>query len=100
MALRGCFGGQLRALSVSNYLQPIIENRHGTCVASITYPPHANLKLYKAPGEFTQNALAAPGLQDCVFHLEAFTPQNAFQFMAGELATRTPGFYIAPVFLV
>jgi hypothetical protein len=91
------YEGRLRALSISNYLQPVIENRQGKCLASITYRPHAYPELYKAGYEFARKAVAALGLHNCVFHMEAFTPKDDFQFVAGELAARTPGGYTTSV---
>lgn len=91
------YNGKLLALYISNYLQPVIENRKGKCLASITYRPHANLELYKSGYEFAQNAVVALGLDNSVFHMEAFTPHDDFRFVASELGARTPGGYTKPV---
>lgn len=89
--------GEIHSLSISNYLQPIIENRNGKCLASITYRPQANLNLYQSGYEFSKKALLSLGLKDCVFHLEAFTQNDNYQFIAGELAARPAGAYAGPV---
>ena len=91
------YKGKVHALAVSKYLQPVIKNRQGKCLASITYRPQAHPELYKAGYDFSQKAVAALGLQNSVFHLEAFTPKGDYQFVAGELAARTPGGRTIPV---
>lgn len=91
-----CFNGRLESLCMSKYLQPVIDNREGACVASVSYRPHANSQLYEQGRRFASAAASALGLDSGVFHFEAFALPGSHKFMAGELAARPAGFFIAP----
>jgi biotin carboxylase len=92
-----CFNGRLESLCMSKYLQPVIENRVGGCVASVSYRPHANPELYERGRRFVSAAVRALGLESGVFHFEAFAEPGTHDFVAGELGARPAGFFITPV---
>lgn len=89
--------GELLALHVSQYLEPLIETKNGHPTASISYPPHANFELYEAARAFAKRALDALGMTVGVFHLEVFAEPDTHDFVAGELAGRPGGNFIGPL---
>ena len=92
-----CIGGEIAALSMARYREPLLQTKSGACTASITYRPAEHAELYCAGRRFASHALSALGLTDTVFHLEAFKSDDSFDFIAGELGARPAGNYIAPV---
>ncbi|MGW3269099.1 ATP-grasp domain-containing protein [Streptomyces sp. NPDC001056] len=81
--------GHLRVLSVSRYVQNLIEVHDGAVVAHIVLPPARHTALYTATRALTSAALKALAYSDGPFHLEMF--QDGERLVFGECAARVGG---------
>ncbi|MEU6466628.1 hypothetical protein [Streptomyces sp. NPDC046976] len=81
--------GRLLVLSVSRYVQNLIEVHDGGVVAHIVLPPARHPVLYTATRALTSAALKALGYPDGPFHLEMFRDGDRLVF--GECAARVGG---------
>lgn len=84
-------GGELRLLSISRYVQNLIEVHSGGLVAHIVLPPHACPDLYAKVGALAETALKALGHHDGVFHLEVFQHAEDGEIVFGECGARVGG---------
>lgn len=84
-------GGRLGFLSVSRYGEPVLAVRAGRPLRSCVLGD-AESELRERAAELTARALAALGLRDSVFHLEAFETADGLVF--SEVAARPGGGFV------
>ncbi|MET9811778.1 ATP-grasp domain-containing protein [Streptomyces sp. NPDC006355] len=84
-------GGELRLLSVSRYVQNLIEVHNGGLVAHIVLPPRTHPDLYAKIGALAETAFKALGHHDGVFHLEVFQHAEDGEIVFGECGARVGG---------
>lgn len=83
--------GIVQTFCVSRYVTPVFQTKLGKPVASVSFPPSANVALYHAARALSIRALSALGHVRGVFHVEAFAKPGSLDFVAGELAARVGG---------
>lgn len=81
--------GELHLLSVSRYLNNVLDFRNGGLVGSTLLDPAAHTGLYAAASDITTRSLRALGHPDGVFHLEVF--EQGTDLVFGECAGRVGG---------
>lgn len=81
--------GELQFISVSRYLNNVMDFRDGGLIGSTAQDPDEFPELYRRATETTTRALAALGHRDGVFHLELFEQEQDLVF--GECAGRVGG---------
>ncbi|MGC0337251.1 ATP-grasp domain-containing protein [Streptomyces sp. SLBN-8D4] len=84
-------GGELRLLSISRYVQNLIEVHSGGLVANIVLPPRAHPELYAKVGALAEAAFKALGHHDGIFHLEVFQHAEDGDIVFGECGARVGG---------
>ncbi|SNX88547.1 phosphoribosylaminoimidazole carboxylase (NCAIR synthetase) [Streptomyces sp. TLI_55] len=72
--------GRIVFFSVSRYLDNVIDIKHGGVVGSVALHPGAHAALHAEARELATGALAALGLRDGIFHLEAFEQPDGLVF--------------------
>ncbi|MER5968937.1 ATP-grasp domain-containing protein [Streptomyces sp. NPDC002055] len=82
-------GGEIKVLSISRYLQNLIEVHNGGLVAHIALPPAECPDLYADTRAVVESSLKALECEDGVFHLEVFVEEGRVVF--GECAARVGG---------
>ncbi|MEU3887715.1 ATP-grasp domain-containing protein [Streptomyces sp. NPDC029041] len=84
-------GGELRLLSISRYVQNLIEVHSGGLVAHIVLPPRTHPELYAKVGALAETSFKALGHHDGVFHLEVFEHAGDGEIVFGECGARVGG---------
>ncbi|MET9380889.1 ATP-grasp domain-containing protein [Streptomyces sp. NPDC002928] len=84
-------GGEIRLLSISRYVQNLIEVHDGGLVAHIVLPPHSHPDLYAKVEALAETAFKALGHRDGVFHLEVFQHAEDGEIVFGECGARVGG---------
>ncbi|WP_051794424.1 ATP-grasp domain-containing protein [Streptomyces sp. NRRL S-87] len=82
--------GKIRVLSVSRYLQNLIEVHEGGLVAHVALPPTEYPELYAGIHSLAEDSFAALGYVDGPFHLEVFQEPGG-RILFGECAARVGG---------
>ncbi|MGF1427364.1 ATP-grasp domain-containing protein [Kitasatospora sp. LaBMicrA B282] len=83
--------GEIRLLSVSRYLQNLIEVRQGGLVAHVVLEPERHRELYAGVHAVAAAAFEALDHKDGVFHLEVFQHPQDGRIVFGECAARVGG---------
>ncbi|MEW2624754.1 ATP-grasp domain-containing protein [Streptomyces sp. NPDC048106] len=83
--------GEIRLLSVSRYMQNLIEVHRGGIVAHVVLPPSGFPDLYAGIRDVTERALKALDYHDGVFHLEVFRHAEDGGIVFGECGARVGG---------
>ncbi|MDH6578821.1 alpha/beta fold hydrolase [Kitasatospora sp. MAP5-34] len=83
--------GEIRLLSVSRYLQNLIEVHDGGLVAHVVLSPDSHPELYALTRAVARTAFEALELRDGVFHLEVFQHAEDGEIVFGECAARVGG---------
>lgn len=81
--------GVIRFLSVSRYLQNVINIQRGLSMGSVVADPQASAGLYASAGDLASAALKALGHTEGVFHMEAF--EGGEELVFSECAGRLSG---------
>jgi biotin carboxylase len=81
--------GQIRFLSVSRYLQNVINIQRGLMMGSVVADPCANRARYSRAEALASAALKALGHNDGVFHMEVF--EDGEELVFSECAGRLSG---------
>ncbi|MGI5429081.1 ATP-grasp domain-containing protein [Streptomyces sp. CA-179760] len=84
-------GGELRLMSISRYVQNLIEVHSGGLVAHIVLPPRTHPELYAKVRALAETAFKALGHHDGVFHLEVFQHAEDGEIVFGECGARVGG---------
>ncbi|MGA5821187.1 ATP-grasp domain-containing protein [Kitasatospora sp. NPDC094028] len=82
-------GGEVVALTVSRYLENLIELRDGALVGALHLHPGEHPRVYRQAHELVSRSLGVLGHRDGVFHLEAFDQGDRLAF--SECGGRTGG---------
>jgi biotin carboxylase len=90
-------GGEVKAFTVSKYLENMINIRSGGEVGSITFNRVAEPALYDNAAVYLSRCLDAIGLTDGAFHLESFLNARG-HFVFSELGGRVGGGAIPATF--
>ncbi|MFF7359450.1 ATP-grasp domain-containing protein [Streptomyces sp. NPDC008125] len=83
--------GEIKALSVSRYLQNLIEVHEGGMVAHVALPPAEYPRLYEEIRDVAETSFKALEYQDGPFHLEVFQETAGGRIVFGECAARVGG---------
>ncbi|MER5749038.1 ATP-grasp domain-containing protein [Streptomyces sp. NPDC002088] len=83
--------GEIKVLSVSRYLQNLIEVHEGGLVAHVALPPAEYSELYAEIRSVADASFKALGYVDGPFHLEVFQEAAGGRIVFGECAARVGG---------
>ncbi len=89
--------GQLRMMSVSRYLQNVIEVHEGGLVGSVALPPARHERLHTMIRSLAETALKGLEYEDGVFHLEVFQDPRDGHVVFGECGARVGGIFVDDV---
>jgi biotin carboxylase len=81
--------GEVVFISVGHYLTEQLQSDQAFTFAQ--FDPTSDTRTYELATEFARRALAALGLTDGIFHLEAFCPPDGSGLIYGECAARPGG---------